>query len=130
MPAPFELQALAHLRSRLHAPTFTVFVTDDWGFATKLEDLGCLAIRVHASQDHDCDWSPIAGLHVILAQWRTALAKEMRLASALLAARPALFETLRRSCWGDVVYDADGAWKENLQGRRQRGELLLKLSLS
>lgn len=130
MPTPFELQALAHLRTRLHAPTFTVFVTDDWRFAAKLEELGCLAIRVHPTQDHDCDWTPVCGLHVILAQWRTPLAKETRLGSALLAARPALFETLRRSCWGDVVYDADGDWVKNLPGRARRADLLVRLSLS
>lgn len=129
MPTPSELQALAHLRSRLHSPDFPVFVTDDWQFAAKLEDLGCLAIRVRPAEDHACDWSPIAGLRVVLAQWRTPLAKESRLASALLAAKPALFETLRRSCWADVVHDADGEWSANLHARSRRAELLLKVSL-
>lgn len=129
MPAPFELQALAHLRSRLNSPDFPVFVTDDWQFAAKLDDLGCLAIRVKPAEDHECDWSPIAGLRVVLAQWRTPLDVESRLASALLAARPALFETLRRSCWADVVYDADGEWTANLNARARRGELLLRVSL-
>jgi hypothetical protein len=129
MPAPFELQALAKLRSRLQSPTMAVFVTDDWGFAAKLEDLGCLAIRVKPAEDHACDWSPLAGLQVILAQWRTPLEIESRLGSALLAANPSLFETLRRCCWSDVVYDADGAWSKDLKGRARRGELLLRLSL-
>jgi len=129
MPVPFELQALAKLRSRLQSPTMAVFVTDDWPFASKLEDLGCLAIRVRPTEDHACDWAPVAGLHVILAQWRTPLASESRLASALLAAKPSMLETLRRCCWGDVVYDADGEWTKNLKGRARRGELLLRLSL-
>lgn len=92
MPTPFELQALAHLRARLNSPDFPVFVTDDWLFAAKLDDLGCLAIRVKLAEDHACDWSPLAGLRVVLAQWRTPLATESRLASALLAANPALLE--------------------------------------
>lgn len=129
MTAPFELLALAKLRSRLQSPSMAVFVTDDWSFAAKLEDLGCLAIRVKPAEHHDCNWSPIAGLHVILAQWRTPLAGDSRLASALLAAKPSMFETLRRCCWGDVVYDADGGWTKNLKGRARRGELLLRLSL-
>lgn len=129
MRTPFELLALAKLRSRLQAPAMTVFVTDEWSFAAKLEDLGCLAIRVRLQDDHACDWSSIAGLHVILAQWRTPLAKDSRLADALLAAKPSLFETLRRCCWGDVVYDADGVWSMDLKGRARRSELLLRLSL-
>lgn len=129
MQTPFELQALAKLRSRLRSPTMAVFVTDEWSFAAKLEDLGCLTIRVRPSEDHACDWSPVAGLHVILAQWRTSLETESRLASALLAANPSMLETLRRCCWSDVVYDADGRWSKNLKGRARRGELLLRLSL-
>lgn len=129
MQTPFELQALAKLRSRLQSPAMSVFVTDDWSFAAKLEDLGCLAIRVKPAEHHECDWSSVAGLHVILAQWRTSLADESRLASALLAAKPSTLETLRRCCWGDVVYDADGQWTKNLKGRARRGELLLRLSL-
>jgi hypothetical protein len=130
MQTPFELQALAKLRSRLQAPRMTVFVTDDWSFAEKLDGLGCLAIRVRPADHHECDWSPIAGLHVILAQWRTPLAEESRLASALLSAKPSLLETLRRCCWGDVVFDADGQWSKDLNARGRRTELLLRLSLS
>jgi hypothetical protein len=128
MQTPFELQALAQLRSRLHAPSMAVFVTDDWSFAAKLDDLGCLAIRVAPSEHHACDWSPIAGLHVILAQWRVPLAHESRLASALLAANPSMLEALRRSCWGDVVYDARGEWTKNLKGQVRRCELLQRLA--
>ena len=107
----------------------TVFVTDDWRFAEKLSEFGCLAIRVQPTGHHACDWSSLAGLRVILAQWRTPLVKDSRLADALLAARPSLFETLRRCCWADVVYDADGAWSMDLRGRGRRAELLLRLSL-
>lgn len=130
MPAPSELQALAFLRSRQQVPAMAVFVTDDWRFAAKLEDLGCLAVRVRPSEDHGCDWSPVAGLHVVLAQWRTGLAQESRLAQALLFARPAIMETLRNTCWGDVVVDDDGAWSANIVGRQRRSELLLNLWFS
>lgn len=128
MQIPFKLQALAALRARLRAPTMAVFVTDNWRFSARLEALGCLAILANPLEDHACDWSPIAGLHVILAQWKTPLADESRLASALLAAKPSLFETLRRNCWGDVVYDAGGKWAKDLRGNMRRGELLLELS--
>lgn len=128
MQTPFKLQALAVLRTRLRVPTMTVFVTDNWRFSARLEALGCLAILVDPLEHHACDWSSIAGLHVILAQWKTPLADESRLASALLAAKPSLFETLRRCCWGDVVYDADGQWSKDLRGNMRRGELLLELS--
>ena len=129
MQAPNELQALAKLRSRSQSPRMSVFVTDDWQFAAKLDDLGCLAIRARPSEDHACDWSPLAGLHVILAQWRIPLAKESRLAAALLGARPSLMETLRRCCWGDVVYDSDGKWSMDFKARGRRAELLLRFSL-
>jgi hypothetical protein len=129
MQTPSELLALAKLRSRLHAPAMAVFVTDDWGFAAKLDELGCLAIRANPAEHHDCDWSPLAGLHVILAQWRTPLHVDSALASAILGANPKVFETLRRCCWGDIVYDADGQWTKNTKARARRGELLVRLSL-
>lgn len=130
MPTPSELQALAVLRARQLSPSMAVFVTDDWRFAEKLADLGCLAVRVRPSEDHACDWSPVAGLHVVLAQWRTPMAQEARLAQALLVAKPAVMETLRPTCWGDVVTDDDGHWSRNIVGRQRRAELLLKLAVS
>jgi len=130
MPAPSELQALAILRSRQLAPAMTVFVTDDWRFAGKLDDLGCLAIRVRPTEDHAWDWSPVAGLHVILAQWRTSLAQDARLAQALLTANPAVLETLRQTCWGDVVVDDDGRWSNDIMARHRRSDLLQKLWFS
>jgi len=129
MTTPSELLALAKLRARLHSPSMAIFATDDWKFAAKLDDLGCLAIRVNPAEDHGCDWSAVAGLHIILAQWRTPLASDSRLASAILCANPKLFETLRRSCWSDVVYDAEGTWTKNLKARDRRSELLVRLSL-
>lgn len=129
MTTPSELLALAQLRSRLQSPSMAVFVTDDWSFAAKLEELGCLAIRVRPTEHHDCDWSALAGLHVILAQWGVTLGEESRLASAILGANPKIFETLRRCCWGDIVCDADGTWTKNTKARARRGELLVRLSL-
>lgn len=74
-------------------PAMAIFVTDDWRWAPRIEDLGCLVIRVIAGRDWECDWSPVTSLWVILAQWRTPLRRDNRLAQALLAARPRLLET-------------------------------------
>jgi hypothetical protein len=68
----------------------TVFVTDFWPWAVKLEDLGCLAIRVTGPGDCEHDWSALCGLSVILLQRHGDYAA---LGQAILAANPADFET-------------------------------------
>jgi hypothetical protein len=68
----------------------TVFVTECWAWADKLEDLGCLAIRVRNCDDWQHDWSPLAGLSVILLQRAGDYAS---IGQQILAANPADFET-------------------------------------
>lgn len=63
---PLELQFLRDLRRRGQSPGMAVFVTDDWGFANSMEDIGTLMIRVRSITDLDHDWSALAGLWVIL----------------------------------------------------------------
>jgi hypothetical protein len=74
-------------------PAMAIFVTDDWQWAPRIEDLGCLVIRAVAGRDWACDWSALRNLWVILAQWRMPLSRDSRLASALLAAEPSRLET-------------------------------------
>lgn len=63
MPAPFELRQLADLRRLGKAPAWPIFITDSWEFARRMRDLGALAIR----PNEECDWTPLAGMDVILA---------------------------------------------------------------
>lgn len=90
MQTPFELQALATLRRRGQCPSRVVFVTDNWAWASKLEDLGCLAIRVRSPSDADHDWSPFNGLTVVLLERSGNYAA---LGQAILAAGPLTLET-------------------------------------
>lgn len=133
---PLELTALADLRQRGQAPELSVVLVDDWNCAPRLADGGFLAIRVNPANDWDCDWSPLAGLWVILAQWRTSLRDETRLACAVLAANPRIFETLehRRGGYPDqlgavistIVLDTEG-WMQRTRARGRRDELLFRL---
>lgn len=64
---PIELQYLRDLRRRGQAPDLAVFITDDWKFAGKItNEIGSMMIRVSDGGDSDYDWSPLAGLWVIL----------------------------------------------------------------
>jgi hypothetical protein len=100
MRTPSELALLAVLRRRGECPTMTVFVTENWKWADKLEDLGCLAIRVRNADDWEHDWSPLCGLPVILLQRYGDYAA---LGQAILAANPADFETWRMPKGGQLV---------------------------
>ncbi len=90
MPTPSDLRVLAALRHRGQCPTLSVMVTDEWRWQSVLESLGMMVIRVQAG-DSGADWSPLAGLGVILCQWRTS---GPELAQAILAANPLRFELL------------------------------------
>lgn len=123
MRTPFELEALRILRRRGQCPTMTVFVTDCWAWADKLEDLGCLAIRVRNPQDAEHDWSPLSGLSVILLQRRGNYAA---LGQAILAAGPADLETYQLPKGSRTVC---GTWLTPYE-RSQRDILLAKHLLS
>lgn len=116
---PRELELLAALRRRSQCPTMTVFVTENWRWADKLEDLGCLAIRVRNCDDWDHDWSPLAGLSVILLQ---RFGDYAALGQAILAANPADFETYQLPKGSQVVC---GTWL-TIRDRCRRDELIAK----
>jgi hypothetical protein len=119
MRTPSELAILRALRSRGQCPTMTVFVTECWKWADKLEDLGCLAIRVRNCDDWDHDWSPICGLSVILLQ---RFGDYAALGQAILAANPADFETYRLPVGSQAVC---GTWL-SFHDRTRRDYLIAK----
>jgi hypothetical protein len=86
---PRELTTLAELRGRRQAPELAVFVLDDWRWAERIgDDLGALAIKVRNGRDVDHDWSPLAGLWVILSLRNADDADWSTFGSRLLAANP------------------------------------------
>lgn len=115
---PRELSLLAELRRRGQCPTMTVFVTDNWQWADKLEDLGCLAIRVRVA-DFNHDWSPLCGLEVILLVRFGDIAP---LGQAILAANPAKFETFTLREGAQLVCGS----RLPHRARWRRDELLVK----
>jgi hypothetical protein len=107
MPTPSDLRILASLRHRGQCPSLAVMVVDDWRWQSVVEDLGMMTIRVRPG-DAAADWSPLAGLWVILCQWRIQGAD---LAQAILAANPLRFETLDTRPYkirSTVVWDGTG----------------------
>lgn len=120
MRTPSELALLAVLRKRGQCPTMTVFVTDNWKWADKLEELGCLAIRVRDGADAEHDWSPLAGLSVMLLQQKAR--DYAALGQAILAANPSDFETFEVPRVSRVVC---GGWL-NWEGQAERNYLLIK----
>lgn len=119
MRAPSELALLRELRRRGQCPTMTVFVTENWKWADKLEDLGCLAIRVRNCDDWEHDWSPLCGLSVILLQ---RFGDYAALGQAILAANPADFETYQLPKGSRVIC---GTWL-TIRDRCRRDELIAK----
>lgn len=122
MPTPSDLRTLAALRHRGQCPALTVMVADDWRWQSVLEDLGVMVIRIQPG-DHDADWSPLAGLGVILCQWRVAGAE---MAQAILAANPLRFELLDtrpQRVRSTVVWD--GSSRPMTYRQRERRNYLL-----
>lgn len=86
---PVELTYLRQLRRRGQAPELAVFVTDDWRFADRITDeIGSMMIRVRSITDLEHDWSPIAGLWVIL-WFARATEQQAKGAAALMLAQKA-----------------------------------------
>lgn len=102
---PLGLQLLAQLRRSGQCPELAVIVTDDWRYVTLAEEIGALAIYVKPEQVA-CDWSPIAGLFVILIAHRFSAPTIADLSTALLRANPSRMETLTRSGLR-LVWDAE-----------------------
>lgn len=122
MPTPSDLRVLATLRHRGQCPAMTVMVADDWRWQSVLEDLGVMVIRVRPG-DADADWSPLAGLGVILCQWRIGSAD---LAQAILAANPLRFELFDARPFrvrSTVVWDGTG--QPMTYRQRERRDYLL-----
>jgi hypothetical protein len=122
MPTPSDLRVLAALRHRGQCPALSVMVADDWRWQSVLEDLGVLVVRVQPG-DHDADWSPLAGLAVILCQWRNVGAE---LAQAILAANPIrleLLDTRPNRIRSTVVWDGTG--QPMTYRQRERRDFLL-----
>jgi hypothetical protein len=102
---PHGLTLLKRLRSLGQAPELAVLVTDDWRYVPLAEEIGALAIYVKP-EHHACDWSPIAGLFVILIANRSSAAAIADLSTALLRANPSRLEALTRSGLR-LVWDAE-----------------------
>ena len=90
MRAPFELTDLAGYRAQGRAPELPVFISD-FGrvFGENLTGAGSLVIPVWDLQAATTwDWSPIAGLEVLLALRDAASARARMFARALKAHSP------------------------------------------
>ena len=96
MRTPSELLLLADLRRQRKSPQLAVFVTDHWTWGRKLsEDIGTLCICVRDGNDHDHDWSPLAGLWVVLSLRRGTDAQYADFGMKLLQAYPWRLSTYR-----------------------------------
>ena len=102
---PHGLTLLKRLRSLGQSPELAVLVTDDWRYVPLAEEIGALAIYVKP-EHHACDWSPIAGLFVILISHRSSSSAVADLSTALLRANPSRLEALTRSGLR-LVWDAE-----------------------
>jgi hypothetical protein len=87
MRAPFELRMLAELRARGQAPKLPIWLVNDRVFAKRIIDSGELAILI-VSDQWSCDWSPLAGLAVIISTSFDATPVGTRLALAIRDAKP------------------------------------------
>lgn len=105
MKQPLGLALLAQLRRLGQAPELAVIVTDDWRYVPLAEEIGALAIYAKP-EHHACDWSPIAGLFVILIANRSSSSAIADLSTALLRANPSRLEALTRSGLR-LVWDAE-----------------------
>lgn len=100
--APYELTTLHNLRRRGQCPKLPVFVTDVWDWRERLQDIGCLAIRVRNPADHEHDWSALRGMHcILLCNGHSMRCQHYEpLAWKLLEAKPSQLEAF----YGDVQY--------------------------
>jgi len=62
---PWNLRRLRQLRADHQAPAMPIFVVPNRRDEDRFTALGALAINCRPA-DHDADWSPVAGLDVIL----------------------------------------------------------------
>jgi hypothetical protein len=79
-----ELESLRQSRRRGQSPALPVIVTDEFLTRQSMADVGCVVVSVH--RDEPRDWSPLAGLDVILIFRKPAERRE--LARAIREARP------------------------------------------
>ena len=128
MPAPYDLAVLHALRKRGQCPHLPVFVTDSWDWQRRLQDFGCLAIRVQNPSDSEHDWRAVGGLHCMLLE---RMGNYAALGQALLAAAPAVLETFdpkrcgtillpSRTVLGAIPSHADRCRRDHLLGRLLR----------
>lgn len=83
-----ELSELGALRSQGKSPQLPVYVTDLRGpFADNLRDVGCFVIRLWRESE-SWDWTPVAGLEVIMAFHAPASRYALDVARAIKRARP------------------------------------------
>lgn len=83
-----ELSDLGALRAQGKAPVLPVYVTDLRGpFAANMRDVGCMVIRLRP-ESPSWNWTPLAGLAVIMAFDAPASRYALDVARAIKAAQP------------------------------------------
>ena len=113
---PNELRTLRDLRARGQAPALAIVVTGSRMMRQKMEDIGCLSILTSSADQAQLDWSPMAGLDVLMMMAGAPASVLGDIATAIIACNP------RRLCaWTPkqpaatglkTVYVAPGAQKE------------------